>query len=150
MEFTISNIPILTDFLEFKDKLSLCQVNKDSNKSLYLNTQKLRQKIALRKIRFFLDRYVINEDDYYIDEDTEWHKPSIVKLYMREYFEQDCYKSFAFFCNWKLEDDYQNFLEDEMPEIMILAQREEITRREFFNLIKKLVNYREVLEYLGL
>ena len=55
MEFTISNIPILTDFLEFKDKLSLCQVNKDSNKSLYLNTQKLIQKIALRKIYFFFN-----------------------------------------------------------------------------------------------
>lgn len=149
MNFIVDNIFVLTDFLEFKDKLSLSQVNKYFNKVEYLNMQKIRQKIALRKIRFFFDKYVINDVDYYIDEGMEWHKPSIIKLYMREYFSSEEYKIFAQFVNWKIPNGFDNFIENEIPEIAILAQRDEITRRQFFNLIKKLVNYREVLEYIG-
>ena len=69
---------------------------------------------------------------------------------MRECFKYNCCTSFAFFCKWKLEDRYKDFLDNEMPEILELAEKEEITRREFFNLIKKLVDYREIVEFLCL
>ena len=143
MELTIRDI---IPYLGYKELLILRNIYPNIPRLKY---EIMRQGSALRKIQHFLDTSVITDEGYSWDVDTEWHKPSVIKMYMRDYYKHDCCKSYAFFCKWKLEDSYQDFLENEMPEIVELAEKEEITRREFFNLIKKLVNYREVLEYIG-
>lgn len=153
MEYITRNIPTFTDFLEYKEKDVLSKCSFRLSRMYYLNTERLKQKIALRKIRFFVKKYLI--DDYTVyNGDTiledEWNKHAIVKIYMREYFKYRCYDEFATLCNWKIPDRFPNFIDEEMPEIGILAEKDKITRREFFNLIKKLVNYTDVLQFVGL
>ena len=143
MELTIRDI---TPYLGYKELFVLGGIFPEI---IYLKYEIMRQGSALRKIQHFLDTSVITDEGYSWDVDTEWHKPSVIKMYMRDYYKLDCFKKYACLCNQKIPNEYPHFIDNEMPEIAILAQRDEITRREFFNLIKKLVDHREVLEYIG-
>ena len=142
MEILFDSIPSLTYMLEHGDKVKMSSLFPNA---YYLNYSTQREKHALKKI----EKLVPYWRDQDCNDELEWNPNKIVRMHMREYIQHGYYKGFAKFCLWKIPNFSWNFIDNQMPEIQELANKPEITRREFYNLIKKLAHNQEVLEYVG-
>ena len=147
MDILLDSMPILTDFLDHKDKVAMKTIFTNAH---YLNYSIQREKHAFKKIEKLMPYWKDQGcEELGFNEEVEWIPNKVARMYIREYMPAGYYKGFAKFCAEKIPNHSHNFIDNQMPEIQELANKPEITRREFYNLIKKLAHYQDILEFVG-